>query len=231
MSSGCWRNAGSLQGSNLYDIESAQVVHHVNQALKAIQMFRIDTDYIVKDEGRDHRRIHRPHDGLDAAVDGLHQAVQAKEGAQIEPENQTLASITFQNYFRMYPKLSGMTGMAATEVAQLFDIYKMNVDIRPTVRSRASTTRMNFTRISPTSSERLPRRSAKANERAQPVRPPCRSKSQSCCCYLEKEGVAHSVLNARFHESEAHIVAQAGRTGAVTIATTWPRPAPTSNRR
>jgi preprotein translocase subunit SecA len=111
--------AGLLQGSNLYDIENTQVVHHVNQALKAIQMFRIDTDYIVKDDkvviideftGRmmDGRRW----------SDGLHQAVEAKEGVQIEPENQTLASITFQNYFRMYPKLSGMTGTAATEAAE-----------------------------------------------------------------------------------------------------------------
>ncbi|MGN6690932.1 MAG: preprotein translocase subunit SecA, partial [Sphingopyxis sp.] len=108
--------AGLLQGSNLYDIENTQVVHHVNQALKAIQMFKLDIDYIVKDgkvviidefTGRmmDGRRW----------SDGLHQAVEAKEGVQIEPENQTLASITFQNYFRMYPKLSGMTGTAATE--------------------------------------------------------------------------------------------------------------------
>ncbi|MGQ2929856.1 MAG: preprotein translocase subunit SecA, partial [Sphingopyxis sp.] len=127
--------AGLLQGSNLYDIENTQVVHHVNQALKAIIMFRIDTDYIVKDgkvviidefTGRmmDGRRW----------SDGLHQAVEAKEGVQIEPENQTLASITFQNYFRMYPKLSGMTGTASTEAAEFFDIYKMNCVTIPTNR-------------------------------------------------------------------------------------------------
>src|SRR5690606_34152449 len=126
-------NAGLLQGANLYDFENTQVVHHVNQALRAIFMFRRDIDYIVKDNkviiideftGRmmDGRRW----------SDGLHQAVEAKEGAQIEPENQTLASITFQNYFRMYPKLSGMTGTAATEAAEFFDIYKMNVVTIPT---------------------------------------------------------------------------------------------------
>src|SRR5690606_5691197 len=125
--------AGLLQGSNLYDIENTQVVHHVNQALKAIQMFRRDTDYIVKDDkvviideftGRmmDGRRW----------SDGLHQAVEAKEGVKIEPENQTLASITFQNYFRMYPKLAGMTGTAATEAAEFWDIYKLNVVEIPT---------------------------------------------------------------------------------------------------
>ncbi|HKX88482.1 MAG TPA: preprotein translocase subunit SecA, partial [Sphingopyxis sp.] len=115
--------AGLLQGNNLYDIENTQVVHHVNQALKAIMMFKLDIDYIVKDgkvviidefTGRmmDGRRW----------SDGLHQAVEAKEGVQIEPENQTLASITFQNYFRMYPKLSGMTGTALTEAPEFFDI-------------------------------------------------------------------------------------------------------------
>src|SRR3546814_70316 len=121
-------DAGLLVGSNLYDFENTQVVHHVNQALRANVMFKRDTDYIVKDDkvviideftGRmmDGRRW----------SDGLHQAVEAKENVQIEPENQTLASITFQNYFRMYPKLSGMTGTESTEAAEFYDIYKMNV--------------------------------------------------------------------------------------------------------
>ena len=116
--------AGLLQGANLYDFENTQVVHHLNQALRANVMFKRDIDYIVKDDkvviideftGRmmDGRRW----------SDGLHQAVEAKEGVNIEPENQTLASITFQNYFRMYPKLGGMTGTAATEAPELFDIY------------------------------------------------------------------------------------------------------------
>ena len=126
-------DAGHLVGSNLYDIENTQVVHHLDQALKANVMFKADIDYIVKDEkviiideftGRmmDGRRW----------SNGLHQAVEAKEGVTIEPENQTMASITFQNYFRMYPKLSGMTGTAATEAAEFFDIYKMNVVTIPT---------------------------------------------------------------------------------------------------
>ena len=122
---------GLLETENLYDGENTQVVHHVDQALRAVHMFKRDTDYIVKDDkvviideftGRmmEGRRW----------SNGLHQAVEAKEGVKIEPENQTLASITFQNYFRMYPKLSGMTGTAATEAAEFWDIYKMKEAIR-----------------------------------------------------------------------------------------------------
>ena len=125
--------AGLLVGANLYDFENTQVVHHLNQALRANVIFKRDTDYIVKDgkvviidefTGRmmDGRRW----------SEGLHQAVEAKEGVHIEPENQTLASITFQNYFRLYPKLSGMTGTAATEAPEFYDIYKMNVVTIPT---------------------------------------------------------------------------------------------------
>src|SRR6185369_15623652 len=125
--------AGLLEGSNLYDVENTQVVHHLDQALKANVMFKRDIDYVVKDgkiiiidefTGRmmDGRRW----------SNGLHQAVEAKEGVQIEPENQTMASITFQNYFRMYPKLSGMTGTAATEAPEFYQIYKMNVVTIPT---------------------------------------------------------------------------------------------------
>ena len=215
--------AGLLQGSNLYDIENTQVVHHVNQALKAIQMFRRDTDYIVKDDkvviideftGRmmDGRRW----------SDGLHQAVEAKEGVKIEPENQTLASITFQNYFRMYPKLAGMTGTAATEAAEFFEIYKMNVVTIPTNRpiARADEEDEFYKNITDKFGA-IARTIREANERGQPVLVGTVSieKSELLSSYLEKEGVPHSVLNARFHESEAHIVAQAGRAGAVTIAT------------
>jgi len=215
--------AGLLQGNNLYDIENTQVVHHVNQALKAIQMFRIDTDYIVKDNkvviideftGRmmDGRRW----------SDGLHQAVEAKEGVQIEPENQTLASITFQNYFRMYPKLSGMTGTAATEAAEFFDIYKMNVVNIPTNRPIArQDDEDEFYKNITDKFGAIAKTIREANERGQPVLVGTVSieKSELLSSFLEKDGVPHSVLNARFHESEAHIVAQAGRTGAVTIAT------------
>jgi len=215
--------AGLLQGSNLYDIENTQIVHHVNQALKAIVMFKLDTDYIVKDgkvviidefTGRmmDGRRW----------SDGLHQAVEAKEGVQIEPENQTLASITFQNYFRMYPKLSGMTGTAATEAAEFFEIYKMNVVTIPTNRPIARRDEEDeFYKNITDKFGAIARTIREANERGQPVLVGTVSieKSELLSSYLEKEGVPHSVLNARFHESEAHIVAQAGRTGAVTIAT------------
>ncbi len=216
-------DAGLLQGNNLYDIENTQVVHHVNQALKAIVMFRIDTDYIVKDgkvviidefTGRmmDGRRW----------SDGLHQAVEAKEGVQIEPENQTLASITFQNYFRMYPKLSGMTGTAATEAAEFFDIYKMNVVNIPTNRPIArQDDEDEFYKNITDKFGAIAKTIREANERGQPVLVGTVSieKSELLSSFLEKENVPHSVLNARFHESEAHIVAQAGRTGAVTIAT------------
>ena len=215
--------AGLLQGTNLYDIENTQVVHHVNQALKAIVMFRRDTDYIVKDgkvviidefTGRmmDGRRW----------SDGLHQAVEAKEGVNIEPENQTLASITFQNYFRMYPKLSGMTGTAATEAAEFFEIYKMNVVTIPTNRPIARIDEEDeFYKNITDKFGAIARTIREANERGQPVLVGTVSieKSELLSSYLEKEGVPHSVLNARFHESEAHIVAQAGRAGAVTIAT------------
>ncbi|MBD3733852.1 MAG: preprotein translocase subunit SecA [Sphingopyxis sp.] len=215
--------AGLLQGSNLYDIENTQVVHHVNQALKAIQMFKLDIDYIVKDgkvviidefTGRmmDGRRW----------SDGLHQAVEAKEGVQIEPENQTLASITFQNYFRMYPKLSGMTGTAATEAAEFFDIYKMNVVTIPTNRPIArQDDEDEFYKNITDKFGAIAKTIRQAQDRGQPVLVGTVSieKSELLSSFLEKEGVAHSVLNARFHESEAHIVAQAGRTGAVTIAT------------
>ncbi len=215
--------AGLLQGSNLYDYENTLVVHHLDQALKANTMFKRDTDYIVKDgkviiidefTGRmmDGRRW----------SNGLHQAVEAKEGVEIEPENQTLATITFQNYFRMYPKLSGMTGTAATEAGEFHEIYKLNVVEIPTnvPVSRIDeddqfykNTQDKFGAIAKTIKE--------ANDRGQPVLVGTVSieKSELLSEFLEKEGVEHSVLNARFHESEAHIVAQAGRLGSVTIAT------------
>jgi preprotein translocase subunit SecA len=153
---------------------------------------------------------------------GLHQAVEAKEGVDIEPENQTLATITFQNYFRMYPKLSGMTGTAATEAGEFHEIYKLNVVEIPTNLPVQrideddqfyKNTQDKFGAIAKTIRE--------ANERGQPVLVGTVSieKSELLSEFLEKENVKHSVLNARFHESEARIVAQAGRFGSVTIAT------------
>ncbi len=216
-------NAGLLVGSNLYDVENTQVVHHLDQALKAVVMFKRDTDYIVKDgkvviidefTGRmmDGRRW----------SNGLHQAVEAKEGVQIEPENQTMASITFQNYFRMYPKLSGMTGTAATEAAEFYDIYKMNVVTIPTnVPVKRIDEEDEFYKNTLDKFAAIAKLIREKNEIGQPVLVGTVSieKSELLSDFLHKEGVQHSVLNARFHEMEAHIVAQAGRLGAVTIAT------------
>jgi preprotein translocase subunit SecA len=186
-------------------------------------MFKKDIDYIVKDEkvviideftGRmmDGRRW----------SDGLHQAVEAKEKVKVEPENQTLASITFQNYFRMYPKLSGMTGTALTEAPEFFDIYKMNVVSIPTnVPVQRIDDDDEFYKNITDKFGAIAKEIKKRQEMGQPVLVGTVSieKSEMLGEFLEREGIRHAVLNARFHESEAHIVAQAGRIGAVTIAT------------
>ena len=214
---------GLLETENLYDVENTQVVHHLDQALKAVHMFKRDTDYIVKDDkvviideftGRmmDGRRW----------SNGLHQAVEAKEGVPIEPENQTMASITFQNYFRMYPKLSGMTGTAATEAAEFWDIYKVNVVEIPTnVPVQRIDEEDEFYKNTLDKFAAIAKAIREKNEIGQPVLVGTVSieKSELLSDFLEKEGVKHEVLNARQHEREAHIVAQAGRLGAVTIAT------------
>jgi preprotein translocase subunit SecA len=215
--------AGLLQGSNLYDAENTLVVHHLDQALKANVMFKRDTDYIVKDDkiiiideftGRmmDGRRW----------SNGLHQAVEAKEGVRIEPENQTLATITFQNYFRMYPKISGMTGTAATEAGEFHEIYKLNVVEIPTnLPVQRIDQSDEFYKNTADKFGAIAKSIREANERGQPVLVGTVSieKSELLSEYLNKEGVKHAILNARFHEQEARIVAQAGRLGAVTIAT------------
>ncbi len=215
--------AGLIEGRNLYDIANTQVVHHLNQALKANVMFKKDIDYIVKDgkvviideftgrmmEGR-------------RWSDGLHQAVEAKEGVDIEPENQTLASITFQNYFRMYPKLSGMTGTAMTEAPEFFDIYKMNVVAIPTnVPVLRADEDDEFYKSMPEKFAAITKEIQAKQAAGQPVLVGTVSieKSEMLSEYFQQAGIKHSVLNARFHEQEAHIVAQAGRIGAVTIAT------------
>ncbi len=214
---------GLIEGRNLYDIANTQVVHHLNQALKANVMFKKDIDYIVKDgkvviideftgrmmEGR-------------RWSDGLHQAVEAKEGVVIEPENQTLASITFQNYFRMYPKLSGMTGTAMTEAPEFFDIYKMNVVAIPTNQPvRRQDDDDVFYKTMQEKFAAITDEIRAKQELGQPVLVGTISieKSEVLSEYLQKAGIKHSVLNARFHEQEAHIVAQAGSIGAVTVST------------
>jgi len=215
--------AGLLKGTNLYDAENVTIVHHVNQALRAHKMFQRDKDYIVKDDqviiideftGRmmPGRRY----------SEGLHQALEAKEHVAIQPENQTLASITFQNYFRLYSKLAGMTGTAATEASEFMDIYKLDViDIPTNVTVRRKdeddevyrTAREKFAAIIEVIKD--------ARQRGQPVLVGTTSieKSELLSGMLKKANVAHSVLNARYHEQEAQIIAQAGVAGAVTIAT------------
>ena len=212
-----------LETDNLYDIENTQVVHHLDQAMRAVVMFKKDTDYIVKDDkviiideftGRmmEGRRW----------SNGLHQAAEAKEGVEIQPENQTMASITFQNYFRMYPKLSGMTGTAATEAAEFWDIYKLNVVEIPTNVPVARIDEDDeFYKNTVDKFQAIAKAIREKNEIGQPVLVGTVSieKSELLSQFLDKEGVKHAVLNARMHEQEAHIVAQAGRIGAVTIAT------------
>ena len=216
-------NAGLLEGANLYDFENTQVVHHLNQALRANVVYKRDTDYIVKDgkvviidefTGRmmDGRRW----------SDGLHQAVEAKEEVQIEPENQTLASITFQNYFRMYPKLGGMTGTAATEAPEFYQIYKMNVVSIPTNQQVLRIDQDDeFYKNLADKFAAITTAIREAAARGQPVLVGTVSieKSELLSEFLQREKVDHKVLNARYHEQEAHIVAQAGRLRAVTIAT------------
>ena len=217
------QQSGLLATDNLYDVENTQVVHHLDQALRACVMFKRDIDYIVKDgkvviidefTGRmmDGRRW----------SNGLHQAVEAKEGVRIEPENQTMASITFQNYFRMYPKLSGMTGTAATEAPEFWDIYKLNVVEIPTnLPVQRIDEEDEFYKNTADKFQAIAKAIGEKAKIGQPVLVGTVSieKSELLSQYLDKEGVKHAVLNARFHEQEAHIVAQAGRLGAVTIAT------------
>jgi len=214
---------GLLFGSNLYDYENTQVVHHLNQALKANVAFKRDIDYIEK-EGK--IVIIDPFTGrmMDGRrwSDGLHQAVEAKEGVEIEPENQTLASITFQNYFRMYPKLSGMTGTAATEAPEFFEIYKMNVVTIPThMPVRRSDDDDEFYKNQEDKFAAIVEAIREKQSIGQPILVGTVSieKSELLSEFLKKAKVKHEVLNARFHEQEAHIVAQAGRIGSVTIAT------------
>ena len=212
-----------LSSPNLYDIENVSVVHHLNQAVRAHKMFERDTAYIVKDgrvviidefTGRmmPGRRF----------SEGLHQALEAKENVQVQQENQTLASITFQNYFRMYPKLAGMTGTAATEAAELGDIYGLDVIQIPTNEPCIRDDRDD--EVYRTADEKwhaIVELLRDCQTRGQPVLVGTTSieKSELLAERLKKESVPHNVLNARYHEQEAHIIAQAGRAGALTIAT------------
>ncbi len=215
---------GLLQkGSGLYDIENVAIVHHVTQALRAHTLFKRDTDYIVKDDkviiideftGRmmDGRRY----------SEGLHQALEAKEKVTIQNENQTLASITFQNYFRLFPKLAGMTGTAMTEAGEFSDIYKLDVVEIPTnVAVRRTDAHDEIYRTSEERDSAVVALIKQAYARKQPVLVGTVSieNSEDFSKRLKKENIPHQVLNARYHEQEAQIISQAGRPAAVTIAT------------
>ena len=215
--------AGLLDGNPLYDITNVSIVHHVNQALRAHVLFQRDTDYIVKDnqvmiideftgrmmEGRRYS-------------EGLHQALEAKENVDVQNENQTLASITFQNYFRLYPKLGGMTGTAMTEAGEFSDIYKLEVVEIPT----------NMPCVRADEDDEVYRTVREKTEAIIGLIEECRArnqpmlvgtvsieKSEALAAELEKRKIPHNVLNARYHEQEAFIIAQAGRPGQITIAT------------
>ncbi len=212
-----------LKIDNLYDPRNMVVLHHVNQALRAHAMYRRDVDYVVKegeviivDEFTGRLMPGR------RWSDGLHQAIEAKEGVVIENENQTLATITFQNYFRMYEKLSGMTGTADTEAEEFHKIYGLEVVVIPTNRPLL---RPDFPDVVyKTEAEKFAAVIEEIKElhaKGQPVLVGTISieKSEVLSALLKKQGVPHNVLNAKQHEKEAEIVAQAGRKGAVTIAT------------
>ena len=218
------RSGGYLEeDATLYDPESASLVHHVQQALRAHKLFTRDKDYIVRngevvliDEftGRmmSGRRL----------SEGLHQAIEAKENVNIQPENVTMASVTFQNYFRLYEKLAGMTGTAMTEAEEFMEIYGLGVVEVPTNLPIARIDNDDQVyRTQPEKYDAIVRAIGIAQEKKQPVLVGTTSieKSELLSDMLKKAGMEHNVLNARFHEQEAQIVAQAGRPGAITIAT------------
>ena len=208
---------------NLTDPEHIELMHHAQQALRAHTLYHLDVEYVVKDgqviivdEFTGRLMLGRRYS------DGLHQAIEAKEGVKIEKESQTLATITFQNYFRMYDKLAGMTGTAKTEEAELTQIYNLPVVSIPTHRPmiRKDTGDLVYkhekAKLKAVSDE-----IAEWHAKGRPVLVGTRSieKSEAVAGMLRRRGIPHKVLNAKFHEQEAEIIAQAGRSGAVTIAT------------
>ena len=217
------REAGIMTEGTLYDAFNVSIIHHVQQSLRSHTLFQRDVDYIVQDDkvviideftGRkmEGRRY----------SEGLHQALEAKEHVTVQPENQTLASITFQNYFRLYPKLAGMTGTAMTEADEFAEIYKLEVVEIPTnVPVARSDGDDEVYRTAEEKYEAVAKLIEEARDRGQPVLVGTTSieKSETISGILERKQVPHAVLNARFHEQEAGIVAQAGAPGAVTIAT------------
>ena len=216
-------DAGLIVNQNLYDVQNIAIVHHVNNAIKAHFLFKRDVDYIVKnnkviiiDEFTGRMMEGRRYS------DGLHQAIEAKEHVKVEMENQTLASITFQNFFRMYKKLSGMTGTAATEAQELSEIYKVETLVIPT---NVPVARKDYNdevyRTAREKYDAIIKLVKECHARKQPVLVGTVSieKSELLSKLLTKAGIEHNVLNARYHDLEAQIIAEAGRSGAVTIAT------------
>jgi len=212
-----------LNVGNLYDPEHIETLHHVYQALKAHQVYRRDVEYMVMnnevvivDEFTGRLMPGR------RWSDGLHQAIEAKEGVEVKNENQTLASITFQNYFKMYSKLSGMTGTADTEAVEFKKIYDLNVSVIPTNKPIARADKDDVVYKDQNAKYRAIVKDVKSRvEKGQPILIGTVSieKSETLSSFLKKEGIKHDVLNAKAHEREAEIVAQAGRKGAITIAT------------
>ena len=217
------QESGLLKNNNFYDAENMNLVHHINQALRANHLYQNDKDYIIRDgkvqiidefTGRvlEGRRF----------GDGLHQAIEAKENVEIEKENQTLASITYQNYFRLYSKLSGMTGTALTESQEFFDIYKLNVITIPTHKKmiRKDLNDQIF-RTEKEKNFAILKKIEECNKNGQPVLVGTTSieKSEKISNILKKNKINHNVLNAKHHEKEAKIIADAGKSGMVTIAT------------
>ena len=208
---------------NFNDIENSTLVHHVNQALRAYGIMKKDIDYIVKDgevlivdEFTGRIMYGRRYNN------GLHQAIEAKEGVKIADESKTLATITFQNYFRMYDKLAGMTGTAMTEEAEFEEIYKLDVISIPTNKPMVRTDQNDVIYKNEKAKFNAVVQSIKeSHEKGQPVLVGTVSieKSEKLSSILKREGIKHEVLNAKFHEKEAEIIAQAGKYGAVTIAT------------
>jgi preprotein translocase subunit SecA len=211
------------EGQTLYDPESTTVVHHVNQAIRAHKLFQKDKDYIVRD---DEIMLIDEFTGRMMAgrrmSEGLHQAMEAKEGVTIRPENVTLASVTFQNYFRLYDKLGGMTGTAATEADEFMEIYGLGVVEVPTNRPIARIDEDDKVyRTGREKYEAIVKEIAEAHAKQQPILVGTTSieKSEMLSHLLTQAGLPHNVLNARQHEQEAQIVADAGKLGSITIAT------------
>ncbi len=224
---GIYRVENLLGVNNLYAPENLELVHHVQQALKANFMFHLDVDYVVKNiDGVDKVMIVDEFTGRlmegRRYSDGLHQALEAKEGVKVERENQTLATITYQNFFRMYDKLSGMTGTADTEAREFAEIYNLGVTVIPTnkpVIRQDMPDQIYKTQVAKENA--VVKAILERNAKGQPVLVGTVSveKSERLSNLLTKQGIKHNVLNAKFHMKEADVVAQAGRKGTITIAT------------